>query len=533
MIRLTARGAFRFAGQGPAGPWTLVEGEAGEAAVPLGKSPFVIGRALDCDLRLPHSPALAKRTSRWHCHILAGREGPVVVDGSVRPAPETGKLKPSIAGTVLDGRRLSGPAPLCPGGVLDVGPWRFGVDAAPGVDLDAVLKSPGGRACARGAPDDPQAAQAFARLHGLFRRLETAGTPAEGLGTVLSYALADIPAAVVAAILEEAPDGSLSVRAAVHRTEGPLADLRFSAALFARLPADRSILLPAGAGRPTQSQVQERISSGLVVPILGRGGRTGFLYMDNRRAGGTFTQADLYFAEALASVAALQLSLERQSFLSRLEQNMRQYFGPDVVRVIVKASREGKPLGLGVSECSATILFVDLQGFSAFCRERTPAEVSELLSPYYKLVSDCVQAEGGHVDKFLGDGVMGVFGAQPLRAAKAADADHARSAARCARRVMAAWADGSLFPWRMRVSLRAGLHTGPVVAGNIGFVGRMEYSVIGDAVNLAARMEKFAGPNATALTDATRRLVEPEFPCSDGGLKDIHGFGMQRVWHLA
>lgn len=535
MIRLVAKGAFSFVDRAQSGQWTLQEGDGGAKEIVVRRVPFVIGRALDCDLQLPHSPELQQTTSRWHCHLTAGKDGCQITDGSLRPLPDTGKLKPSITGTWLDGKKIAVAVALVPGAVLSVGPWRFGVEGLgeSQVDIDGLLKTIVAEPSEVMDPAESGVTRAFAQLHELFGRIEKAVDAQEGLLSILTFALAKIDHAIVAAILEEAPDGAVSVRAAWHRDTGQVQDLRFSSALLRSLPADRSIILKSPVGAPTKSQREQRISSGLVVPLRNRAGRMGFLYMDNRNRGGAFTEGNLHLAYALASVASLQFSLERQAFLARVEQNMRQYFGPDVVRLIVKASRDGKPLGLGVRECEATVLFVDLQGFSSFCRERTPREISELLTPYYKLVSQCIQEHGGHVDKFMGDGVMGVFGAQPKFTILSADCNHAVHAARSARQIVAAWAEGSLSSWRIKVSLRAGMDSGSIVAGNIGFAGRMEYSVIGDAVNLASRMEKFARPNAIALSDAARRLVVKEFSCEDGGEQEVHGFGKVRVWHLA
>ncbi|MBI5210419.1 MAG: FHA domain-containing protein [Elusimicrobia bacterium] len=511
--------------------WVLREGADGRTTVPIRETPFVIGRAADCQLVLPNSPELAKTTSRWHCHITRKDDGCLLADGSLKPAPETGKVKPSISGTLLNGKRLAQPAPLRGGDVIGVGPWVFEVRAAEEkrVDIDDILRTINTQPS---RAMDARSSRGFAQLHELFRRLSRVHDAQEGLFDVLDYALSKIAPAVVAAVLEEGPEGGLAVRAACHRDAGRLLDLRFSSGLVQGLPADRSILLAPSGRSATASQVEAQISSGLVVPLRGLEQRLGLLYMDNRTRGGSFSEDDLHLAQALASVAALQLSLEKQAFFSRLAQNMRGYFGPEVVSLIVEASRAGRPLGLGVRGCEATVLFADLQGFSAFCRGRSPQQVSELLNPFYRVVSERIQEHGGHVDKFLGDGVMGVFGAQPVQSASTSRESHAVQAARCGLAIAAAWGGASLSQGDLRLPVRVGLNTGAVVAGNIGFAGRMEYGVIGDAVNLASRMEKLARPNAVAFTDSTRGLIGAKLPCEDGGLREVQGFGQVRVWRM-
>lgn len=532
-LRLAAPGGRSFVPGVRQGTWSLAESDGGLSEIVVQSFPFIIGRALDCHLRLPHSPELAKTTSRWHCHVIEEGGDLAVFDGSLLPLPDTGRRKASISGTRVDGAVVSGSTPIGRESMLGVGPWTFRLRTnAPSAAFDGLLKSvDGGRSFKLDAAV-PGSGQAFARLHGLFRRIEQAEDVASGLELVIEHALESVPRATVAAVIEEDPGGDMKARVARHRAHGPMADFRFNSALMRRLPKESAVILNLPP-KAKDTIVGERVSSGLVVPLRSRHGRVGFLYMDNRGGTGAFSVADMHVAHALATVAALQISLDRQAFLAQLDMNMRQYFGPDVVRLLVQASREGRPLGLGVRACEATVMFVDIAGFSPLCRDRSPEEVCELLGPYYQLVADAAHSFGGHVDKFMGDGVMVVFGARPLRESGVVDENHSRQAIECGRRIIVQWGGGALSRWGPRVALRVGLHRGRVVAGNIGFVGRMEYGVIGDAVNLAARMEKLARPNGVALTDSVREAAGPGFQFVDGGFVEVHGFGRQRVWHTA
>lgn len=532
-LRIAAPGGRSFVPGAREGSWALAEGGGGAAEIAVEAFPFVIGRALDCHLRLPHSPELAKTTSRWHCHIVEEGGALSVVDGSLRPLPDTGARKASISGTRVDGVAVSGPARIGSESALGVGPWIFRLRVrARGTDIDGLLRSADSGRSFKLDEAAPGAGQAFARLHGLFRRIEQAEDVAAGLELVVEHALEGIPRAMAAAVIEEEPGGAVKARVARHRVHGTLDDFKFNPVLLRRLPKASAVILNLPS-KARDSVVGERVTSGLVVPLRSRHGRVGFLYLDNRGGAGAFSTTDLHVAHALATVAALQISLDRQAFLAQLDMNMSQYFGPDVVRLLVQASREGRPLGLGVRSCDATVMFVDIAGFSPLCRDRSPEEVCELLGPYYQLVADAAHSFGGHVDKFIGDGVMVVFGARPLPEAGAVDENHSRQAIECGRRIIARWGGGALSRWGPRVALRVGLHRGRVVAGNIGFIGRMEYGVIGDAVNLAARMEKLARPNGIAMSDSVRDSAGPGFRLADGGFVDVHGFGRQRVWHAA
>jgi adenylate cyclase len=535
VLQLIAAGPFSFVQQEDPPRWLLREGDAGKRSLPLREAPFAIGRSADCQLVLPDSEALQRATSRWHCHLLQREDGWVLADGSLKPVPETGQSKPSISGTFLNGSRLWRPEPLKAGDVLAVGPWELRlVDSErQSVDIDRVLRRIGEAAPLALGEGDGASRLGFGSLEELFTKLYRIQDSDECLSTILQFALEKIPAAQVAAILTFAPDGAPAARLAWHKSVGRLYDFRFSSGLLQSLPADRAFLLKSAIQDVTRSQLEENISSGLLAPLRGRDERLGVLYMDNRNHGGSFQDADLYLANALASVAALQLALERQAYMARVEQNMRQYFGPDVVRLIVDSSRQGKPVSLGVKECEATVFFVDIQDFSAFCRGRSPLEVSELLNPYFEMAAQAIQGQGGHVDKFLGDGVMGVFGAAPLDDPRLTRVNHAAAAVAAGRQMLERWRQWSALRWGAAIPLRIGINTGRLVLGNIGFPGRMEYSALGDAVNLASRLEGLARPDSIMISESTYRLLGGETSCVFEGEADVRGFGPVKTWRVA
>ncbi len=532
MLKLTAPPSTAFLWQGPPPRWLLKEGARGQPAIPLSPTPFQIGRSLDCDLTLPHSEPLARDTSRWHCHVTERGGRYYLHDGSLNPVPETGQPKPSITGTFLNGKKVSGAQQLKVGDTIAVGPWKFNLEGhkAEAVDIDRLLEKIKDDSTQTIVQGDPGLAEGFGQLQELFTLLNQTQEAEESLTAVLSFALEKIKAAEVAALIVYGPDGVPTARLAWQRRTGRVFDLRFSSGLLRNLPADRAFLLKTRiSGDITQSQVEHNISSALLVPLLGSKGRQGMLYLDNRHTGLSFHEKDLYLANALANVASLHLALERQAFLARVEDNMKQYFGPDVVRLIVEESAHGRPVALGVRECTATVLFVDMQDFSAFCRQRTPQEISELLNPFFELAASSIQRHGGHVDKFIGDCVMGVFGAQPLQPSTQTP-NHTLQAFRAARELLSEWNKRSMSRWGQPIPLRAGINTGKVVIGNIGSPDRMEYSVLGDTVNLASRLEAQALPGGIALSDSARAALGTEVECRDGGQVEIKGLGQVRVW---
>jgi adenylate cyclase len=158
---------------------------------------------------------------------------------------------------------------------------------------------------------------------------------------------------------------------------------------------------------------------------------------------------------------------------------------------------------LGGEEREVTILFSDLRGFSSFCEGRGPAEVVGMLNRYLARMSAAIEAEGGVIDKFIGDAIMAVFGA-PVGQADAAD--RALRAALGMRAALQELNREFAQEGRPAFGFGVGVNTARVIAGNIGSPRRLNYSVIGDGVNVAARLQSLTRRDDFAtdiLTSAT------------------------------
>jgi len=159
-----------------------------------------------------------------------------------------------------------------------------------------------------------------------------------------------------------------------------------------------------------------------------------------------------------------------------------RYVSPQVANQIVSLADAGN-LQLGGEQREATVMFADIRGFTRLSESMTPAEVVSMLNTHLSIVIDKVLKNGGMINKFAGDNIMAVWNAPQ------AQEEHARLATRAAWEAQQAVTelqekDASL----PRVQFGIGINTGPVVAGNLGSSGRTEYTVIGDAVNLASRI---------------------------------------------
>jgi class 3 adenylate cyclase len=155
------------------------------------------------------------------------------------------------------------------------------------------------------------------------------------------------------------------------------------------------------------------------------------------------------------------------------------------------------------AEREVTLMFVDVRGFTRMSEGLKARDVVSLLNDVFQLVSDAILERGGTLDKFIGDSVMAYFGA-PIPSA-----DHAVQAVNTAVDIMRANRNRnrSLAPGEHAAELGIGIHTGPVIVGNIGSDRRTDFTAIGDAVNVAARLEKLAKPGEILVTEAVQRRV--------------------------
>ena len=198
--------------------------------------------------------------------------------------------------------------------------------------------------------------------------------------------------------------------------------------------------------------------------------------------------APLQAALLTAGVAAQGRRLSREAREKRhIRQVFSRYVSDEVVDLVLDADR---PPDLGGTTAEVTVLFSDIRNFTTLAERLSAPETVELLNAYFERVCAPVLDNAGSIDKFIGDAIMVQFGA-PLPYA-----DHARRAVRTALAIRDAAADFAgwvqqRFPGRdlPPFAIGIGLHTGPAVVGNVGCSRRMEFTTIGDTVNLAARLE--------------------------------------------
>ncbi|MBM5808880.1 MAG: adenylate/guanylate cyclase domain-containing protein [Cyanobacteria bacterium M_surface_9_m1_291] len=243
---------------------------------------------------------------------------------------------------------------------------------------------------------------------------------------------------------------------------------------------------------------------------------------------------------AAVGVVALALLFGGDAYLAelaerrRLRRTFERYVAPTVVREILADPRSAEGMLRGKA-MTVTVLFSDIKGFTQLTQRRTregqiPLHLSQL-NTYLGAMVEVITAHGGTIDKFIGDCVMAVFGS-PLSRGQQAEALAAVQAAIAMAERLAAlnaqWAREGFEPFANGV----GLATGEAAVGQIGSPQRLDFTVIGDTVNLAARLESLTRVVDTPLLvdAATAQLVAAEIPLVSAGVHSIKGIGEVEVF---
>ena len=189
-------------------------------------------------------------------------------------------------------------------------------------------------------------------------------------------------------------------------------------------------------------------------------------------------------------------------------ERVRDLLGKVVSKEIASELLSGK-VELGGEERQVTVLFSDIRNFTTLCEQLPATQIVGLLNRYLSRMSEVIEAQGGVVDKYIGDAVMALFGAPVARADAATAAVRAAIAMQEALRELHALHDVEGLP---RLATGIGIHTGNVVAGNLGSTHRMNYTVIGDAVNLASRLQGLTREHDSAIiVSAATAAAAPGF----------------------
>jgi adenylate cyclase len=249
------------------------------------------------------------------------------------------------------------------------------------------------------------------------------------------------------------------------------------------------------------SILRSGIQAAFCSPLTFQGRFLGVLYADNLAAPDAFSSDDFRIFTTIAAQTGLALSssITRGELLKReVEQAaMRLYLSPQVADLITAA---GGGVELGGVVQPVTVLFADIRDFTKISEHLDAREVVLFLNEFFTAMTQVILDAGGTLDKYIGDCVMALFGA-PVPAAD--DVQRAVDAAIKMQRQAA--------KLNTHLPIGVGLHTGRAVVGNIGSSQRMQYTAIGDAVNVAARLVSIASPGQIIVSEDIRNQATGSF----------------------
>lgn len=223
--------------------------------------------------------------------------------------------------------------------------------------------------------------------------------------------------------------------------------------------------------------------------------------------------------ELLARVDARLRNKAETDSLRQQRQELRRTFerfvSPDIVQALMQNPESAK-LGGAVREI--TVMFADLEGFTSLSEHTDPVMLLNILNAYHGLMVQEIKRYGGTVDKFLGDGVMAIYNA-PVELA-----DHALRAVASAVSIQRALSNfhQTLEP-EFHLKINFGVHTGFAVVGNIGTPEVMDYTAVGDTVNLASRLQSMSHGNTITISESTYELIAERVTVRYDGPQDIRG----------
>lgn len=250
------------------------------------------------------------------------------------------------------------------------------------------------------------------------------------------------------------------------------------------------------------------LRSAMCAPLLGANRFFGILYVDNLEKTAAFTQEELNVFALLAGQAgaAIDNALAHQKIAQQVQQRsaLQRFLSPEVAEMVV-ANPEVR---LGGVNTKVAVMFADIRGFTPMSEKLEPERVLEILNEYFTRVTDVIFDFGGTLDKYIGDAVMAVFGAPISKGNDAANC--VKAAIHIQRLLVELNRDAEARGWPdLRVGI--GVNTGVVTAGNIGSLRRVDYTVIGNTVNIASRLASNAAPGQILISDSTAKELDSQF----------------------
>lgn len=308
-------------------------------------------------------------------------------------------------------------------------------------------------------------------------------------------------------------DGELQPSASLRR-DGSQAPISVSSTIMNHVVQERAAVLTHDAtmdfaGSKGKSMILNRITSAIVAPLLHEKEILGVLWLDSETLA-RFEDRDLEMVTAIAGQAAMFIEINilgrkvEQEIVNR--ERFSRLLSPNVAEKVLSGDMVIQRGGQRVRQC--TVFNSDIRGFTPMSEGTQPETLVEMLNEYFELMVEVLFKYEGTLDKFMGDGIMALWGA-PVRTA-----DDAVRAVECAleqMEVLRGFNQARRAKNAPALEIGIGIHSGPVVAGYIGSSKALSYTVIGDTANTSARLCGAAGPGEILVSHETLRLLGTRF----------------------
>jgi len=330
--------------------------------------------------------------------------------------------------------------------------------------------------------------------------------------TVLERGLAQLPADRGALLLRAGASALTPLAVRVQAGASGLGDIALPAALVEQVTSTRRGLVVAGAPFVAVAAGDAGPRAAIVVPLVVAGEVLGILYFDARAEATSFGERELDILATVARPAALAIAnarlCEQVAAAARTRLALERFLSPTLVEQV---QRRALALGEQGQTAEATILFADIRGFTALAEPMAAERVVAMLNEYFERAVDVVFRHDGVLDKYIGDALMAVWGVP------APAPDHARRALQAAVELRATVAELN----RERVArgeaplpIGIGLASGPVVAGLVGAPRRLEFTAVGDTVNVASRLCALAAGGEILAAESVLLACGDKLPCA-------------------
>ncbi|MEM7355666.1 MAG: adenylate/guanylate cyclase domain-containing protein, partial [Acidobacteriota bacterium] len=414
----------------------------------------------------------------------------------------------------------------------------YGLDdaAAPEGNSSAIRRSK------RQALDEAYNSHIFGFMTRLARLLITTESDDKILEHVLAIAFEALPVDRGFILLRDEASGELEcelVRIDEQVELRPESEVPISKTMLESVIQERVALLTYDALSDqrlagTESVRIHQIRAAMCAPLWSGEKIIGVMQVDTPHHTGSFTEPDVDLLAALANYCAVAIERNRNAreaeFQRQIRSRLERYHSPAVVEEFMQqGAAVGDDARRGLKQAEVSVFFADVVGFTAYSEKAPPEEVAELMEGYFTHAAEAIFDHGGTLDKFIGDCVMAFFGAPVSQDDHAYRAVHA---AVCFCDALDRWNAERESQGMARVATRIGINSGPVVVGDLGSKRRVDYTVLGNTVNVAARLEgNVAGPGDIVLGDTTQRLLAGKIATDSLGEFQLKGLSQPILAH--